>query len=196
MPWQLDDPLGIWKDEQTEGCGVGGTAGWGGQCHELVFPLAQSCTCHNRWLHQALTWIKRVIFHWWTTCWLHVTQNFSCNPYLLFTLSESLFVSAALYYCFGLLFLMIYGEGTRPRLHLTPGDECRVLTSCFSQEPKKTLSNMVPLTNVFYLFTINNLDVQHVSGVMPHIHTNLVVWEARRLFELDIHWGRSSRPQQ
>lgn len=150
---------------------------WEGTVLWACFPLAGSCTCYNCWLHRALTWIKRVILHWWMTCWLHVTHHSSSHPYFLFTLFVSLFLSLTLYCCLALFFFMMYGRATHPPPSTHPWIKCHGLTSCSFQGLEKTTSKIVSLTNVFYLSTLNNVAVKHVRRVVSYIQSHLVAWD-------------------
>lgn len=63
---------------------------------------------------------------------------------------------------------MIYGRAPLPLLLLTPESNAMDVTSCSSQGLDKTTSNMVSLTNVFYLSTINNVAVKREKGNAIH----------------------------
>lgn len=104
-----------------------------------LFSSSGSCTCHNYWLHRALTWIKSVIFHWWMTCWLHATHHFPCPPYLLFTLSVPLFLSLALCCCLALFFFMIYDGATHPLLPFTPESNAMAWPAALSKDWRRLL---------------------------------------------------------
>lgn len=147
-----------------------GTGLWG------CFPLAGSCTCFNCWLHQAPTWIKRVIFHWRTTCWSHATHHFSCHPIsLVHTVCAPISISCSLLLsCSLFLYDVCWRYSSPPSLY--PWIKCHGLTNCSFQGLAKTTSKMVSLTSVLYLSTINNVAVKHVRRVMPYIQSHLVAW--------------------
>lgn len=103
-------PLG--HDKMNRLGGRGGTVLW------ACFPLA-SWICHNCWLHQALTWIKRVIFHWW----LVGLMPPSISPAIPISCSHRLCLYFYLLPVIAVLlsFLsVIYGEATHPLLPLAP----------------------------------------------------------------------------
>lgn len=72
----------------------------------------------------------------------------------------------------------------------------RALPSCSLLGMKRTLSNTVPLTNVFYPSTINNVEAEHARRGMPHIQRHLVTWDARRHSELDPRGFLCAKPEQ
>lgn len=83
------------------------------------------------------------------------------------------------YCCLALFFFMIYGRTPLPLLLLTPESNAMDVTSCSSQGLDKTTSNMVSLTNVFYLSTINNVAVKHVRRATPYIQSHLLAWDCK-----------------
>lgn len=64
-------------------------------------------------------------------------------------------------------------QGYRSLLCLCSWIKRRALPSCSSLGMKKTLSKTVPLTNVFYPSTINNVEAEHVRRGMSHIQNHL-----------------------
>lgn len=101
---------------------------------------------------------------------IHISCSHRLSPYLYPLLFITALVSFSSWYMVRVLV---------PSFTSAPELNAMFWPAAFFQGPKKTLSNMVPLTNVFYLFTINNVDVKHASGVMPHIHTH-ILWREKQ----------------
>lgn len=76
-----------------------------------------------------------------------------------------------------LLPLSLWCMASHPLFPAHPWIECHGLTSCSFRGREKTSFLVVSLTNVFYLYTINNVAVKHVRGAVSCLQSHPLVWD-------------------